>query len=101
MKLLGLRVVARTESGEDWGVARVRYSIPHQNCRKYEIERPDGSAFLAEYNDCRPAPNWDDTPEKYQFIGSQFYRPQFLAGATAQDQSLFGRSHGVVIPSSL
>lgn len=101
MKLLGLRVVARTEDGEDWGVARVRYNIPHQHCRKYEIERPDGSAFLAEYSDCRPAPNWDDTPEQYRVGGSEFYRPKFLAGATVQNHTLFGRDHGVVVPSDL
>lgn len=99
-KLLGLRVVAKAEVGEDWGVARVRYSIPHQHGMKYEIERSDGSAFLADYADCRPAPNWNETPEEHQFIGSEWYKPKFLAGATRQHR-IFGTDHGVVVPSDM
>lgn len=101
VNLTGLRVVVDTDAETVFGVARVRYLDGHQWAGTYEIERADGTSFLAPWEDCVPGPNWDVTPEEGRFTGAEFFRPNFLAGCTNRDFRLFGRSHGTVVPSDM
>lgn len=99
--LTGLRVLVQKGGGLVYGVARVRYNEGHVHAETYEIETADGTSFLARWDDCVPAANWDVTPEEGRFTGAQFFRPNFLDGATTQDSHLFRRDHGVVLPGDL
>jgi hypothetical protein len=101
LNLTGLRIVVDTDAETVYGVARVRYLDGHQWAGTYEIERADGTSFLAPWEDCTPGPNWDVTPEEGRFTGAEFFRPNFLAGCTNRDFRLFGRSHGTVLPSDM
>lgn len=76
--LTGLRVTVETEGGTVYGVARVRYTDWHTHVGHYEIERADGTSFLAPFAACEAAPNWDLTPAEGQFTGAEIFRPAFL-----------------------
>lgn len=99
--LLGLRVLVGKGGGLVYGVARVRYNEGHVHAGNYEIETADGTSFLAPVGDCLPGKNWDVTPEEGRFTGAEFFRPNFLDGATGQDRGLFTRDHGVIVPSDM
>jgi len=100
-KLNGLRIIVKRGPATVYGVARVRYNEGHPNAGQYEIERADGTSFLAPFADCRVALDWNLTPLHGRFTGVEFFQPKFLAGCTVQDGHLFTRSHGVTVPSDL
>jgi hypothetical protein len=97
--LLGLRVLVQKGGGLVYGVTRVRYNEGHVYAGNYEVETADGGSFLAPFDTCTVGANWDVTPKEGRFTGAQFFRPNFLDGATVQDGRTFSRDHGVVVPS--
>lgn len=72
------RIVAETDDGPVYGVARLRYDEGHAHAGQYEVERADGTSFLSPGEALRPGPNWDVTPEEGRFVGAEFFRPAFL-----------------------
>lgn len=96
--LTGLRVVAATPDGPASGVARVRYDHGHQHAGHYEVERADGTSFLAPVDTCTPGPNWDETPEEGRFTGAEFFLPAFLDGTRRR---FLSAGPGVVVPGDM
>jgi hypothetical protein len=96
--LTGLRVLVEREGGLVYGVARVRYLHGHRYAETYEIETAEGDSFLAAWNECTPAANWDVTPREGRFTGAQIFTPRFLDGT---GREFLERGHGVLIPGSM
>lgn len=96
--LTGLRVTFDTGDGTAYGVARVRYHEGHAHAGRYEIERADGTSFLASLDTCRPGPNWEDTPEEGRFTGAEFFTPAFLDGTRRR---FLSASPGVAVPGDM
>lgn len=98
VNLTGLRVIVQTGGETFYGVARVRYMEGHRNAGTYEVERKEQPPVLVPWESCLPGPNWDDTPEEGRFLGSQFYRPQFLDGTR---RAYLSGSPGVIVPGDM
>lgn len=96
--LTGLRVAVETGDGLAYGVARVRYHDGHTHAGRYEIERADGTSFLAPLDACRPGPDWKDTPESGRFTGAEFFVPAFLDDTRRR---FLSAGSGVAVPGDL
>jgi len=96
--LTGLRVKAEADGGLVYGVARVRYNDGHIHAGNYEVERRDGTSFLAPFDACTVGDNWDDTPENGRFVGAEIFRPAFLDSTR---RKFLHSDHGVVVPGSM
>lgn len=103
-ELTGLRVLVETDGDPVYGVARVRYNEGHSHAGMYEVERADGTSFLALWGECGPGPSlpsnfkWDAIPEDVRFCGSQFFEPSFLDGT---GRRFLTASPGVVVPGDM